>query len=184
MPTMNVDRAGLLPRLEQKRSMDAINFHKDLKPRLGRGSHLLPVGDRRVGQPRIRQGVSLLAAAGRTGHPDSRIHYLTPVEIADDMPVAFIAGYGASSSIKGLYFADHAAPLRDLPLDVKQAFTRWWDGYLAGDRSEPGGPLADEPRVIAGRSLSDRCIKWTEDIRLLYGRLRKRRKRLGSSDDL
>jgi hypothetical protein len=37
-------------------------------------------------------------------------------------------------------------------------------------KSEPGGPIVDEPRFILGRALPQSCVKWTKDIRLLYGR--------------
>ncbi|MBM3324009.1 hypothetical protein FJY69_11130 [candidate division WOR-3 bacterium] len=150
------------------------------------GQRFLPRPHRRLArrQPAHPQWIYLLTTSCRAGYPNNRINYITLVKIPDDMPVTFIAGYGASSCIKGLYFSEKETPLRDLPLDAKQALIQWWDGYLAGDKSEPGGPLADEPQIVLGRSLPAQHIKWTKDIRLLYGRPKKRQKRIDARDDL
>ncbi len=48
----------------------------------------------------------------------------------------------------------------------------------------PGAPMAEYPELILGRRLPAGSIKWTKDVRLLYGRTAPRQRRRDSTDGL
>jgi hypothetical protein len=50
-----------------------------------------------------------------------------------------------------------------------------WEVVVPGG-SEPGGLMSRQPELVLGKKLPDSCIKWTKDIRLLYGRQAKQRR--------
>lgn len=140
--------------------MLAVKLHKKPTPWLGRGSHLVPIVKWDAGKLQLRRWIKLL------GGMQKQIRFLTLVQIPDEHPVRIVFAYGASNFIKRVYWCEDYEPLRDWPVELKQALQEWWDAT----RGEPGGLMADEPELILGKKLPKSCIKWTKDIRLLYRR--------------
>lgn len=171
--------------------MLAVKLHKTPQPWLGRGSHLVPIVRWDAGKLQVRRWHYLLTASRTTPWPNHRIHYLTMVQIPDDLPVRFLFDYGARTDIKaGIFRSLVFEALRDWPQEVKHALQEWWDAYYAQPRkqmignwelvvpggSEPGGLMSRQPELVLGKKIPNSYIKWTKDIRLLYGRQASQRR--------
>lgn len=158
-----------------KRAMLAIKLHRTPKPRLGKDSCLVPIVDWRSGQVQIRTWL----------RSNKRYQYMTLVKIPPGHPVRLCFTYGASNFIKRVVWSSEYRPLREWPPEYFKALIDWWDAYrLPGERdSEPGGLMADEPRLFLGERLPDACIRWTKDARLLYRNKSPRRRTSDTSDD-
>jgi hypothetical protein len=177
--------------------MLAVKLHKKSMPWLGRGSHLVPIVKWEAGKLQVRRWRYVLTASRTAPWPNNQIHFLTLVQIPDDWPVRFIFDYGARTNLKmGLFQSNEFRALRDWPQEVKQALQEWWSAYYAlpirrqvgawevivPGGSEPGGLMSRSPELVLGRKLPDSCVKWTKDIRLLYGRQAKRRRTEGKGE--
>ncbi|MGA2066629.1 MAG: hypothetical protein ABSG86_16755 [Thermoguttaceae bacterium] len=171
--------------------MLAVKLHKKALPWLGSGSHLVPIVRWDAGKLQLRRWHYLLTASRTTPWPNNRVHHLTLVRIPDDLPVRFVFDYGARTNLKmGIFRSQEFRALRDWPQEVKRALQEWWDAYYARPQrrmigswevvvpggSEPGGLMSRQPELVLGKKLPDSCIKWTKDIRLLYGRQAKQRR--------
>ncbi len=145
--------------------MLAVKLHKRPQAWLGKGSHLVPVISWKAARVQIMHWKCFLTTSYPTLSPNNKINYITLVRIPDDHPVQFFFTYGPSNFMKRVYWFDCYHPLRKWPNELKQALAEWWDAQLSGS----GGLMVNEPRVILGKKLPKSCIKWTKDIRLLYG---------------
>lgn len=165
--------------------MLAVKLHKKENPWLGSGSHLVPIVRWDAGKLQIKRWHYLLTATKTTPWPNNQIHFLTMVKIPDHWPVRFSFDYSArSDSLRLVHFRpNEVRELKDWPQEVKLALQEWWDAYdvlpvrqQAGEWKivvpggfQTGGLMSCQPELILGRKLPDRCVKWTKDIRLLYG---------------
>ncbi len=172
--------------------MLAVKLHKKPNPWLGRGSHLVPIVRWEAGKLQIRRWHYLLTATRKTPWPNNAIHFLTLVQIPDDLPVRMMFDYGARSELKlGLVRSEDFRPWGDFPQEWKRALQAWWDAYYAQPQrrqvgfwevvipggGEPGGLWSRQPELILGKKLPAACVKWTKDIRLLYSRPETRRRK-------
>jgi hypothetical protein len=115
---------------------------------------------------------------------NKRDRYLTLVKIPDDHPVRLCFSYGASNFIKQVVWPAEFRPPREWPSEYVSAITHWWDAWsMSGTDVEPGGLMADEPQLFLGKRLPAACIRWTKDLRLLYGSKPSRRRRSDVSND-
>lgn len=178
--------------------MLAVKLHKKPHPWLGSGSHLVPIIKWDSGKLQIKRWHYLLTATKKTPWPNNQIHFLTLVQIPDDLLVKFVYDYSARSDTLrlGLVNPDEFRALKDWPDVVKQDIQQWWDAYylepsrrligswelITAGGSQTGGLMSRQPEVILGKKLPDSCIKWTKDIRLLYNRKAKKG-RAKSADD-
>ncbi|MEK6325277.1 MAG: hypothetical protein AABN33_26860 [Acidobacteriota bacterium] len=135
----------------------------------------MPIVDWRSGQVQIRTWL----------RSNKRYQYLTLVKIPLGHPVRLCFTYGASNFIKQVVWSSEYRPLCEWPPKYVNALTDWWDAYrLPGERdSEPGGLMADEPRLFLGERLPDACIRWTKDVRLLYRSKSSRRRTSNVRDE-
>lgn len=154
---------------DERGSVLAVKLHSKPKPWLGRNSSLVPILSWEVGRTQVRNWVRWLSG------PCGRINFVTLVRIPGDWPVKFFAQYGNSNILKLVLWQD-LKPLREVPQEFKRALMEWWNAWSGwSDQPEPGGLMSDEPQIVLGRGLPESCIKWTKDIRLLYGKKSKRR---------
>lgn len=172
--------------------MIAIKLHKKAQPWLGTGSHLVPIIKWQAGKLQVRRWHYLLTATKATPWPNNQIHFLTMVQVPDDWPVRFSFDYSArSDSIRlGRFNPNEFRALKDWPPEVKRAMQEWWDAYyvkpvrrqvgfwevVVPGGSQTGGLMSRQPELILGKKLPASCVKWTKDIRLLYGRQSKRQR--------
>jgi len=150
--------------------MLAVKLHKDRRPWLGKGCHLIPIVSWPAARVHIHEWMRVLPTNRRTVYPNTRTNYITLVKIPDDLPVCFRFCYGNSNWLKAICWSNEFKPLKDWPQDVKKAIGDWFDG---SENWGPGGAAADEVEVILGAQLPSSCVKWTKDVRLLYGRKRR-----------
>lgn len=149
--------------------MLAVKLHKNPRPALAKREWLIPIIDWKSGRIQVRAGLKNMG---------KRYRYITLLNIPDDWPVSFLIRYGDSNFIKGFSLPMPLAPLKDWPPEIKRAIRDWWDARSSvwtETGVEPGGLMCDEPRVILGKKLPAKHIKWTKDIRLfLHGDARRK----------
>lgn len=155
--------------------MLAVKLHKRKVPYLGRGSFLVPIQTWQSGRMHVRNWVRLLNKSNR-GAPNDCIHYITLVKIPDDHPV-FIGLDWIIKRIQHVKFVELAQIDADIKekLDLVPAGEKgplYLQNYIVPD-PVPGSPMAESPELILGRRLPACFIKWTKDVRLLYGSRRK-----------
>jgi hypothetical protein len=134
--------------------MLAVKLHKHKRPYLGKGSYLIPILDWGKNKLFINDWIRILRTM-RSGN--NKINYITLVKIPDDHPV-----FLAEDWIKKLFWGIEFKPLREIERETKENIkdTPCW---------------ADPPELILGKPLPKSCIKWTKDIRLLYGMSKNKR---------
>ena len=152
--------------------MLAVKLHKKKAPYVGRGSFLVPIRTWRSGRTHVRNWVRLLDRTNR-GAPNNCIRYITLVKIPDDHPV-FIGLDWSIKLIRRVEFNELAqiddAIKQQLDLvPANETGPLCLQNYIVPD-PVPGSPIAEYPELILGRRLPSRFIKWTKDIRLLYGK--------------
>ena len=140
--------------------MLAVKLHEEKKPFLGKFSYFIPILNWEIQKTQIKNWISLLQDR-LTGK--KKINYITLVKIPDDHPV-FIGSDWMDKALFGLKFL----PLKEIPDVYKDRVLG--DGDFFSDQS------AMVPELILGKRLPKSCIKWTKDIRLLYGKPKKTKK--------
>jgi hypothetical protein len=151
--------------------MLAVKLHKRKSPYLDRGSFLVPIRTWESGKLHVRNWAALLNRSNR-GAPNDCIRFLTLVKIPDDQPV-FIGLDWSIKMIRRVKFTELAqidAAIKE-KLDLVppgQKKPLYLQNYIVPD-PVPGSPMAQYPELILGRRLPVCFIKWTKDIRLLYG---------------
>ena len=151
--------------------MLAVKLHKRKAPYLGRGSFLVPIRTWQSGKLHVRNWVGLLNRSNR-GAPNDCIRYITLVKIPDDHPV-FIGLDWSIKMIRRVEFTELAqidAAIKE-QLDLVPPGEKgplYMQNYIVPDPI-PGAPMAEYPELILGRRLPSNSIKWTKDVRLLYG---------------
>lgn len=170
--------------------MLAVKLHKKTPPWLGSGSHLVPIIKWEAGKLQVKRWHYLLSATKTKPWPNDQIHFLTMVQIPDDWPVRFVFDYNARSDSLRLGIVDSGEfrALKDWPQSMKRGLQEWWDAYyvqpfrrlmgawevVVPGGSQTGGLMSRQPELILGKKLPAACVKWTKDIRLLYGKHSKR----------
>ena len=186
--------------------MLAVKLHKKAIPWLGKGSHLLPIITWDAGNLQLRKWRKLLTASRTTPWTNNQINFLTLAQIPDNHPVRFRFASGPSNFVKEWWYdSGDCRPLRDYPDALKRYLAEWWDAYNRKSRTvvdrdgipvrvggfefaiqghfETGGLMADAPELILGKALPRSCVKWTKNLRLLYGRKTPRRRPGGRIED-
>jgi len=155
--------------------MLAVRLHRTPNPRLAKGVSLVPIVDWRAGRVQIRRWLRW----------EKRDRFLSLVRIPEDHPVRLCFSYGQSNFIKQVSWPREYLPLAEWPPEYVRAVAEWWDAWRWPNDGpfESGGLMADEPQLFLGRKLPDRCILWTKDVRLLYGRDAARRRDWYSTDN-
>lgn len=152
--------------------MLAVKLHKKRKPWLGRGSFLIPIASWKSGKIHIRNWVKMLNKHN-SKRSNNCIRYITLVKIPDNHPVEIYEDW----FFHGVWFLNNkhrtCPPLKDENTKVKQALMEWVPcgfGHHTGRPRETGcAPAYDLPELVLDKKLPSSCIKWTKDIRLLYG---------------
>jgi hypothetical protein len=152
--------------------MLAVKLHKRKTPYLGKGSFLIPIRTWRSGHIHVRNWVKLLNRSNR-GAPNDCIRFITLVKIPDDLPV-FIGLDWSIKMIRRVEFTD----LAQIDTDIKEKLDLvppgkkgplYMQNYIVPDPI-PGAPMAEYPELILGQRMHSSFIKWTKDVRLLYGK--------------
>ena len=154
--------------------MLAVRLHKKKRPSLNKGAFLIPIMSWQAGKLQIRDWVWTLNNQNKGG-PNNAIRYITLVKIPDDHPIAMFADWAVRQEmLEGKVIFK---PLQKHKAKLKSNIKKWHEYNL--DRalqfgrtySIPlhGGPLK-APELILGKALPKSCIKWTKDIKLLYGK--------------
>ena len=170
----------------------AVKLHKSAHPWLGRNCHLVPIVEWKAGKLQVQRWRYLLTASKTKSWPNNQIHFLTLVQIPNDWPVRFAFDLSArSDNLRlGHFNPKEFRALKDWPQEVKDVLREWWDAYyvlplrrtvgawevVVPGGPQPGGLISRQPELILGKRLPASCVKWTKDIRLLYGRQAKRRR--------
>ncbi len=157
--------------------MIAVKLHKRKRPNLHKGSFLVPVRTWHSGRKHVGNWIRLLNRCNR-GNPNDCIRYITLVKIPDGHPVFigldWVDKPFFSSEFIELEKIDAARKARlDLvPCEKERLQALQAQRSIALD-AIPGSPIAECPELILGKALPARFIKWTKDVRLLYGRSQK-----------
>lgn len=147
--------------------MLAIKLHRTKKPWLGKGAYLLPIGNWAVGRTHIfrwRHMMDHYASRWPCHNP----RYISLVKIPDNHPVSFHRdwGWGEPNYPK-------QCPLKKVPIEDRKALNKlqFYEEYCGDEKKRLRMELPD---MVLGAPLPDKCVKWTKDIRLLYGKDKKR----------
>ncbi|HUU46026.1 MAG TPA: hypothetical protein VM118_09850 [Acidobacteriota bacterium] len=155
--------------------MLAVKLHKRQTPYLGKGSFLVPIRTWRSGRIHVRNWIALLNRSNR-GAPNDCIRYITLVKIPDDLPVFIGLDWSIKmiGRVKFTELAEIDAAIKE-QLDLVPPGEKgplYLQNFIVSD-PVPGSPMAEYPELILGRRLPSSFIKWTKDVRLLYGRTTK-----------
>ena len=128
--------------------MLAVKLHESKKPWLGKGSYLIPIFEWRSGRNHILRWAGLLTRHGW------KLRYITLVNIPDDHPVFLASDWAETVGTNLIIGSLPVAPFSFIPDELKKEIMNDYDWL---------------PELILGKPLPKSCIKWTKDIRLLYG---------------
>ncbi len=97
------------------------------------------------------------------------------MRIPPSHPVCLHFFYGPDTFMRQVVWPSEFMPLREWPPEFLHALGEWWDAWRDPHmaNSEPGGLMVEEPDLVLGAPLPDACIRWTKDVRLLYGPRRR-----------
>lgn len=145
--------------------MLAVKLHNRPRVSLGKNACLVPIVDWRSGRVLVRQWLRSTRDA----------RYLTLVRIPPSHPVCLHFFYGPDTFMRQVVWPSEFMPLREWPPEFLHALGEWWDAWRDPHmaNSEPGGLMVEEPDLVLGAPLPDACIRWTKDVRLLYGPRRR-----------
>lgn len=154
--------------------MLAVQLHRTPKAHLSKGACLIPIIDWQSGKVQIRAWLKYA----------THDRYLTLARIPKKHPVRICFSYGNSNFIKAVSWPSDYKPLDEWPAEYIRAIAEWWDapGWL-NSQVEPGGLMADEPRLFLGQKLPESSVLWTKDLRLLYQRSASRKSMPSHSDN-
>lgn len=140
--------------------MLAVKLHQNQKPPLHTESYLIPILDWDSGRILIKHWLSHLNRVG--GKEMNAVRYVTLVKVPDDHLVSLCL----TPTTK--VFVQHSfMRLADIPIAQKAEFTRWYKELAHTSSNRHPENL---PELILGEPLSDKYVKWTKRVQLLYGR--------------
>lgn len=153
--------------------MLAAKLHKTPKPRLMKGSYLVPVihwkGERASAEVSIRQWRKILEepVAGQRRHrPNRTIRYLSLVRIPDHHSVAVFFDFSERQLMMQGVWPIQFRPLREWKCKSDLNDHEWCTS-----------------EVMLGERLPDSAVLWTKDILKLYGRPARRNKKVPRKAD-
>lgn len=127
------------------------------------GTRVLPVVTWETAQPQIR----IWRKAIRKGHLGAKRkigEFMTLLKIPDEHPVLLVVGAQDEKQPTGYY------PLSKMPVEDREILEHWFNDPAPKNPALIADSLGFVPELIVGSPLNKSTVKWTKDMRLLYGK--------------
>ena len=168
--------------------MLAAKLHKNTRPWLGTGSHLVPIAEWRVANLHIKRWISTLNRYN-SSRPNSTINWISLVRVPDSTRVVLSPRW--SDTVFGEI---SPAPLREQWM-TRERVLKFWERHAAESAPTPeyirriwsnnwgdGSHDVCEPELVLLEPLGAASVLWTKDVRKLFSKPRGRCRNRGSSD--
>ncbi|WP_346294181.1 hypothetical protein [Sphaerothrix gracilis] len=149
--------------------MLAIHIHAKRNFSCKTGTRVLPVVTWETAQPQIR----IWRKAIRKGHLGAKRKmgdFITLLKIPDKHPVLLVVGVQDKKQLLEYY------PLSKMPVEDREILEYWFNDSSYEGPALVADSLGFVPELVVGAPLSKSEVKWTKDMRLLYGKEKRKEK--------